>query len=471
MLELDFNNVLYGVLGPSHSIGEPELYNAIKDNARICQEIQDERKQGRHTFLDLPYADIKPLTTFARANARKYENVVVLGIGGSALGARTLLEALKPPFYNLLSAKQRQGFPRLFILDNIDSAETKALFQVINPKKTLFNVVSKSGETTETIASLLVTLGILKKQMGKNPKGPRLANYRKNLVITTDKGKGFLRRLADKEDIFSFNTPDDVQGRYAALSPVGLLPAALIGIDIRKLLKGAASVDKMTKTAGAQNNPAYISALVNFIYDREKNKNILVVMPYSAQLKAFAEWFRQLYPESLGKRYSIDNKEVYVGPTVLNALGTTDQHSQIQLYNEGPNNKLVMFVEVETVKDKVIMPRLADESASFLAGRSLHDLMQAEKKATEYALVQARRPNYTIRLKQLSEETVGALLYFGQLVTAYAGKLYKINPYNQPGVEAGKRATFGLFGKKGYEKEIPDINNALARNKHWIIKI
>lgn len=463
MLELDFNNILYSVLGPSHSIGEPELYNAIKDNARICQEIQDERKEHKHAFLDLPYQDVAGIISFARANAKKYENVVVLGIGGSALGARTLLESLKPPFYNLLSAKQRKGFPRLFILDNIDSSETKALFQVINPKKTLFNVVSKSGETTETIASLLVTLGVLKKLMGHN--------YRKNLVITTDKGKGFLRRLADNDGICSFNTPDDVQGRYAVLSPVGLLPAALIGIDIRKILKGAASVDNMAKSSGPQINPAYISALVNYIYDREKNKNILVVMPYSAQLKAWAEWFRQLYPESLGKRYTTDNKEVYVGPTVMNALGTTDQHSQIQLYNEGPNNKLIVFVEVETVKDKMVMPRMNDESTSFLAGRSLHELMLIEKKATEYALVQARRPNYSIRLKALDEATIGALLYFGQLVTAYAGKLYKVNPYNQPGVEAGKRATFGLMGKKGYEKEIPDINSALVKNKHWIINI
>ena len=463
MIELDFNNVLYSVLGPSHSIGEPELNNAIKDNARICQEIQDERKQGRHAFLNLPYQDVAGIISFARANAKKYENIVVLGIGGSALGARTLFEALKPPFYNLLSAKQRQGFPRLFVLDNIDSTETKALFQIINPKKTLFNVVSKSGETTETIASLLVTLGILKKQMGKN--------YRKNLVITTDKGKGFLRRLTDKEGILSFNTPDDVQGRYAVLSSVGLLPAALIGIDIKKILKGAASVDNMVKSSGPQINPAYISALVNFIYDREKNKNILVVMPYSAQLKSFAEWFRQIYPESLAKRYDRDNKEVYTGSTVMNALGATDQHSQIQLYNEGPNNKLIVFVEVETVKDKLIMPRFNDESTSFLAGRSLHELMLIEKKATEYALVQSRRPNYTIRLKEISEETIGALLYFCQLVTAYAGKLYKVNPYNQPGVEAGKRATFGLMGKKGYEKEVADITNAITKDKRWIIRI
>ncbi|MEW6027236.1 MAG: glucose-6-phosphate isomerase, partial [Planctomycetota bacterium] len=218
MIELDFNNILYNVLGPSHSIGEPELYNAIKDNGCICAEIQDERKQGGHAFLDLPYANINKIISFARANARKYENVVVLGIGGSALGTRTLLEALKPPFYNLLSAKQRKGFPRLFILDNVDATETKALLQIINPKKTLFNVVSKSGGTTETIASLLVTLGVLKKHLGKN--------YRKNLVITTDKEKGFLRRLADKEGIQSFETQKEIQGRYAVLSPVGLLPAA-----------------------------------------------------------------------------------------------------------------------------------------------------------------------------------------------------------------------------------------------------
>ena len=463
MLELDFNNVLYSVLGPSHSIGEPELFNAIKDNSRICQEILDERKEHKHAFLDLPYQDLADIISFARANAKKYENVVILGIGGSALGARTLLEALKPPFYNFMSAKERKGFPRIFILDNIDSAETKALFQIINPRKTLFNVVSKSGETTETIASLLVTLSVLKKKAGKN--------YRKNLVITTDKAKGFLRRLAEQEGFVSFNTSDDVQGRYAVLSPVGLLPAALIGIDIKKILKGAAAVDNMAKSAGPQSNPAYLAALINFIYDREKNKNILVMMPYSAQLKGFAEWLRQLYPESLGKRYDRDNKEVYTGPTVMNALGVTDQHSQIQLYNEGPNNKLIVFVEVESVRDRLIMARFNDESSSFLAGRTLHELMQIEKKATEYALVQSRRPNYTIRLKEISEESIGALLYFWQLATAYAGKLYKVNPYNQPGVEAGKRATFGLMGKKGFEKEVADISSAITKNKHWVLKI
>jgi glucose-6-phosphate isomerase len=463
MLELDFNNILYTVLGPGHSISEPELIKAITENAGICQEVQDEREKGKHSFLDLPYQNVSEIISLADKKAKSYENFVVLGIGGSALGTITLQQALTSPFYNLLSAKERKGFPRLFVLDNIDSSEFQALFKLINPKKTLFNVISKSGETTETIASLLIVLKILKQKLGKK--------HQQNLIITTDRDNGFLRRLVKKEGYLSFETPKNIEGRYAVLSPVGLVPAAFIGIDIKKLLRGAGVVDKYVQRVPVDKNPAYISALINFVYDKQKGKNIMVIMPYSSQLRGFAEWLRQLYPESLGKRYDLNNKEVNVGPTVLNALGVTDQHSQIQLYNEGPNNKLIVFVEMENLKGKIVIPNIFshEESTSFLAGHSLQELMLAEKKGTEYALIQNRRPNYTIRLNDLSEETIGALLYFWELATAYAGKLYKINAYNQPGVEAGKRATFGLMGRRGFEKEIPEIANTLTKDKNWII--
>ncbi|MFH1230326.1 MAG: glucose-6-phosphate isomerase [Planctomycetota bacterium] len=463
MISIDFNNILYGVIGPGHSISEPELTKAITENAGICQEVQDERENGKHFFLDLPYQNVADIISLADKKAKSYENFVVLGIGGSALGTITLQQALTPPFYNLLSAKERNGFPRLFVLDNIDSSEIQALFKLVNPKKTLFNVISKSGETTETIASLLIVLKVLKQKLGKK--------YQQNLIVTTDRDAGFMRRLVNKESYLSFETPKNIEGRYAVLSPVGLVPAAFLGIDIKKLLYGASVLDKYIQRVPVDKNPAYISALINFIYDRQKSKNIMVIMPYAAQLKAFAEWLRQLYPESLGKRYDLNNKEVYVGPTVINALGVTDQHSQIQLYNEGPNNKLIIFVEVENHKDKIVIPNLFrnDESASFLAGHSLQELMLAEKKGTEYSLIQNRRPNYTIRLKNISEETIGALLYFWELTTAYAGKLYKVNPYNQPGVEAGKRATFGLMGRKGFDKEVPEIADTLTKDKRWII--
>lgn len=470
MISIDFNNILYSVLGPGHSITEPELIKAITENASICHEVQDEREKGKHSFLNLPYQNVSKIISLANKKAKSYENFVVLGIGGSALGTITLQQALKTPFYNLLSARERKGFPRLFVLDNIDSSEFEALFKLINPKKTLFNVVSKSGETTETIASLLIVLKILKKQLGKKHH-QNLPDGQAGLIVTTDRDNGFLRRLVNKQGYLSFETPKNVEGRYSVLSPVSLLPAAFLGIDIKKLLHGAGLLDKYIQGVPVDKNPVYISALINFIYDRQKDKNIMVIMPYSSQLKAFAEWLRQLYPESLGKRYDLNNNEVNVGPTVLNALGVTDQHSQIQLYNEGPNNKLIIFVEVENHKDKIVIPNIFknEESASFLAGHSLQDLILAEKKGTEYSLIQNRRPNYTIRLKNISEETIGALLYFWELATAYAGKLYKVNPYNQPGVETGKHATFGLMGRKGFEKEIPDISNTLTKNKRWVI--
>ncbi|MDI6786996.1 MAG: glucose-6-phosphate isomerase [Planctomycetota bacterium] len=465
MLELDFNNILSAVLGPGHSISESELNSAIAKHSHICSEILLERKDGKHPFLNLPYQNIKDIITFSRQRAKRYDDFVVLGIGGSALGTSTLLSALNPPFYNLLSARQRNGYPRLFVLDNIDSAETQALFSLISPKKTLFNVISKSGQTTETIADLLLALRFLKRHLKKR--------YRDNLVITTDKHKGFLRDFVRKEGIRSFETPPDVEGRYSVLSTVGLLPSAFVGIDIKKLLHGASLVDKYIKRTPPENNGCFLSALINYIYDQKMGKNTIVIMPYSSQLKPFAEWLRQLYPESLGKRYDRDNKEVYTGPTVLNALGVTDQHSQIQLFNEGPNNKLIIFIEVKTSKDKVVIPAILkdDQSASFIAGQSLHKLMLAEKRGTEYALVKSHRPNYTIRLNTISEETIGALLYFWELNTAYAGKLYNINPYNQPGVEAGKRATFGLLGRKEYQKEVADVKETLTKDKRWILTV
>ncbi|MBI4713368.1 MAG: hypothetical protein HY762_08740 [Planctomycetes bacterium] len=260
-----------------------------------------------------------------------------------------------------------------------------------------------------------------------------------------------------------------MEGRYSVLSPVGLLPAACTGIDIKALLKGAATVDKALKPLPVSQNPAFLAALVNYLYDIKKNKNILVLMPYAHQLKGVAEWFRQLYPESLGKRFDTSRNEVNVGPTVLDVLGTTDQHSQIQLYNEGPNNKLVIFIEVGKFAGKISIPKQKEDD--FLGGHSLAELMNVEKRATEYALVKNQRPNYTIKLDAITPETVGGLLYFLELVTAYAGKLYKVNPYNQPGVEAGKRATFGLLGRPGFEREIADINKTLTKDSKWMISV
>ncbi|MFH1227436.1 MAG: glucose-6-phosphate isomerase [Planctomycetota bacterium] len=467
MFSVDFNNILDSRLGAVHGLKLADFNALITDNEIVCKQVAAERAQGQHAFLNLPYQDeaiIDRIEELALTRARKIDDFVVLGIGGSALGAITLHNALHPPFYNILPVKARGKWPRLQVLDNIDPEETSALFKLVKPKKTIFNVISKSGETTETTASFLIALKFIKNACGKR--------WPEHLIVTTDAEKGFLRRFANKEGVTTFETPAKVEGRFSVLSSVGLVPAAFTGIDIRKLLKGAELLDQSIKNTLPESNPAFIAALVNYLYDIKKNKNMLVIMPYGWQLKGLADWFRQLYPESLGKRLDLNKNEVNVGPAVLSSLGTTDQHSQIQLYNEGPNNKLIVFIEIANFKSKIAIPNVLpnEENNSFLAKHRLAELMQIEKRATEYALTRNQRPNYTIRLDEVSPETIGGMFYFFELLTAYAGKLYKINPYNQPGVESGKRATFGMLGREGYTGETVDVNNILTKDDKWIIK-
>jgi len=465
MIKIDFNNIRAETIGNKYGLSTIQFNQYLKRYASIVPQVAKERKLGQHNFLELPYTQSKTVAqieSFTRQTARRYKNVVVLGIGGSALGTFALQNALKPAFYNLLPARARNNSPRLFILDNVDPDETRTLFTLINPKETIFNVVSKSGATTETTAGLLITLAYLKKSLGQR--------YQNNIVVTTGQ-QGILRQWATKENLVTFSVPESVQGRYAVLSPVGLLPTALIGIPIQQLLSGAAKMDKLCQSLPARRNPALVSALINFVMNRQKKRPILVTMPYAYALKGMADWFRQIWAESLGKRYDVKGRTVWRGPTPVSALGVTDQHSQLQLYTEGPQDKLIIFMELAQFRHTVKIPDLLsrDLNSAFLSNSSLNKLLHAEKKGTELSLVKAQRPNYTIILDKASPETMGGLLYFFELMTAYAGKLYDVNPYDQPGVEDGKKFTFALMGKKGYERERLQLKNMQSVNKNYII--
>ena len=447
MIQLDYTNIRAERVGKGNGLSAEELKSAIRHYGHISLEIKAEQKNGQLPFLDLPYQDVSDIESFARRRAKRFKNFVILGIGGSALGAKALHTALRPPFYNLLTPRERRHYPRFFVLDNIDPVETSALFDLVNPRETLFNVISKSGNTPETLADFLVALDLLKRKTGRH--------YKKHLVITTGHNNGFLLRITEQEGLTSFEFPEGVEGRYSVLSAMGLVSAACTGINIRKVLVGARAVAERCRKSKPENNPAYQAALINFLLDTRKGKNIVVLMPYATGLKDVADWFRQLWAESLGKRYNLQGNEVFTGPTPINALGVTDQHSQIQLYNEGPNNKLIVFMQVEKFRSNVKIPRLGklvnsrtNELVNSLQGKAFNDLMRAEKKGTEMALTQNQRPNYTLTLPHISEETIGGLLYFWELATAYAGKLYNVNAFNQPGVEAGKKATAEILSNK-----------------------
>jgi glucose-6-phosphate isomerase len=445
-IKIDYTNVMAGAVGDENGLIE-ENFTALSNRAKaIHDDLVGRRKSGDKPFYDLPYKikDAKELIKAANRIKKKFSNLVVLGIGGSALGTTAMLSALCHPMHNSLSAKKRDGV-RLFIADNIDPDEFSALLSTLKLKDTIFNVVSKSGSTAETMSQFMIVLDLLKKKLGKE--------WKKHLILTTDSKEGILREIADTYNLKTFVVPDGVGGRFTAFTPVCLLPAAAAGIDILGMLKGAAQMDERCKTGDLQKNPAYLFASIHFLLDTLKGKKMAVMMPYSSRLKDVADWFRQLWAESLGKRVDIDGNPVHVGQTPIKALGATDQHSQVQLYVEGPFDKLFCLLEVEKFENQVAIPKLFEDQPgiSYLGGQSLNSLMAVEMEGTKYALTTNNRPNMTIKFPEVSAHTLGQLLYMLEVSTAFAGGLYRVDAFDQPGVEFGKQYAYAMMGRAGYE--------------------
>jgi glucose-6-phosphate isomerase len=286
------------------------------------------------------------------------------------------------------------------------------------------------------------------------------AQARKQIVATTDRSSGLLRKLSDEEGYRTFPVPDGVDGRQTVLSAVGFIPAALAGVDIRALQAGAAAMRARTQTADVLENPAYLLAAISVIADTKHDKSMLVTMPYADALFGVTDWFRQLWAESLGKKFSVDNQVVNAGQTPIKALGAIDQHSQIQLYTEGPNDKLIQLIGVGKYRNEVRIPTppASVPDLSYLDGGELGQLLDHERVATAWALTSAERPNLTITTPTIDAFAVGEFFHLFELQTVMAGGLYGVNPFGQPGVEAGKNATYALMGREGYE----DLRNELT---------
>jgi len=272
----------------------------------------------------------------------------------------------------------------------------------------------------------------------------------RHLVFITDPAQGALRPIAQREGIPALDIPSNVGGRFSVLSPVGMLPAALIGIDIAALLDGAAAMARRCESDDLALNPAGAYALLQWLADTKAGKHIHVMMPYSDALRDFAGWFVQLWAESLGK---IRTDGASVGPTPLAALGATDQHSQVQLFMEGPADKTVTFITSADREGDLEIPRAyADvKDLSYLGGKTLGELLDIERRATAGALAKKGRPNLTVTLDRVDASHVGELILFLELATIYAGALYGVDPLNQPGVELGKQFTYAMMGRPGSE--------------------
>src|SRR5262249_55342127 len=332
-----------------------------------------------------------------------------------------------------------------FIRDSLDA---------ISPQETIVNVIAKSGVTAETMATFAVVREWMIDALGD-------AKACERFVITTDPAKGDLLAIARQENYPAFEIPPNVGGRFSVLTPVGTLPAALLGFNVKALMEGARKGASQAR-CGFFENPALAAAFIQFVLERERAKRILVLFPYSQALWKFGFWFKQLWGESLGKKMDRRGREVYYGQTPTAALGVTDQHSQLQLFIEGPNDKAFLFLDVKKLRNSLPIqhPFASFDSMAYLQHKTMADLFHAEKQATEIALTEAGRPNATITVGQINAETMGELIMFSQYFTAYAGEFYDIDAFDQPGVEYGKKLTFAMMGRSGfadYNRKIEEI--------------
>jgi glucose-6-phosphate isomerase len=464
-IRIDFTNVTAASVGKKDGIAPSEI-KAFEKKAVAChKQLLADRKSGKIGFWDLPYqkALVSDINGTVSELKGRCENFVVLGIGGSALGNIALQAALNHPFYNLLDRQARGGFPRIFIMDNVDPEYFAGLLNVIKPEETIFNIISKSGGTAEPMSQFMVIRRILDERLGG--KAPE------HIIATTDKAKGLLREIVGNEGFESFVVPDNVGGRFSVMTPVGLLSAAMGGIDIGQLLDGAAAMDKRCATALLMKNPTYLNSVIHHIADAKKGKSMSVMMPYSNALYLIADWYRQLWAESLGKKFNLKGKTIHTGQTPIKALGATDQHSQVQLYTEGPNDKIFTLVGVDCYRHEVAIPKIYEkyDDLEYLGGKTMNALIDAERVGTTIALTDARRPNLTVTLPEITAHTVGQMLQMYMIQTAFSGQLYGINAFDQPGVEAGKIAAFTLMGHKKYAAKRREVVKKIHPDKHWTL--
>lgn len=408
--------------------------------------------------LEAQSAERARVVEWASSARRGLDDVIVLGIGGSSLGALALRTALLPRDWNARTKDQRDGRPRLHVLDNVDPRSVGGLLDMVELTRTRVVVVSKSGSTAETMSQYLLVRERLR--------AAGLA-AREHIAFVTDPKVGALRKIADAEGIPAFEVPANVGGRFSVLSPVGTLPAALLGMDVEQLVAGAVAMRERCTGNQLRGNPALAFAALQWRAHEQSEQGMHVLMPYSDAFRDLAPWFVQLWAESLGKRRP-DGRNV--GPTPIAAVGATDQHAQVQLFMEGPADKTITFVDVEEHEDlRIPDAESTPATLAYLRGRGFGELLRAEARATAGALAQMGRPTMTLRVTRADAWHLGGLFMFFELATIYAGALYGVDPLDQPGVELGKQLTYYQFGHPDWQKMRSVWDSLPQSDPEWVI--
>ena len=425
-------------------ITEGEIYGYENKVQEIYSNLNEKAKDKKEFvgWLKLPsnydkkeFDKIKKVAKRIRKNSEVF---VVIGIGGSYLGARAVIEGLTSNFANMLPANIRKSPQIFFVGNNISPNYINELIACIGNKDISINVISKSGTTTEPAIAFRIFREYLESKYGAK-------EARERIYVTTDKKKGALKELSDEEDFETFIIPDNIGGRFSVLTPVGLLPIAVAGIDIDKLMEGAKDAQFNYADSSMKYNQCYRYAVVrNILY--KKDKTIEILANYEPKLHYITEWWKQLYGESEGK----GRKGIFPAGVDL----STDLHSMGQYIQDGRRNLFETVINVEKSKTDIKIKRDEDniDGLNFLAGKTMDYVNKQAMQGTVEAHVAGGVPNIIINIKELNEETIGELIYFFELACAISGNLLGVNPFDQPGVEAYKTNMFRLLGKPGYKK-------------------
>ena len=429
MIHLDDENL--GKIDKNHGLSTDEILEQGKLIKEYLHKIHS-KNPGFYDVID-DNTLIKAINIFAKKAEGKFTDVVVFGIGGSSLGTACLKQCFKKFAIERPLKEGEIKTPELHVISNIDPVLIKKFASILDLPKTLFIVVSKSGTTSETMAQYLYF-----RQKCKEKK----LTIKNHFAFVTDKEEGLLRTIATKDYIQAFEIPKNIGGRFSVLTSAALLPAKLCGIDIQKIIAGAKKMkDEFEKTEIAENTPFRFAAIQYLL--SQKGKNINVLMPYSQQLDRLTDWYTQLLAESIGKQGK--------GLTPLKALGVEDQHSQIQLYNDGPNDKLIIFIEAEELTDPLVIPNPHTDIPAFdIINKKVtfNKLITIEKKGTEMALTENNRPNITLKINNISEETLGELFLLFEASVAFLGEFFDVYAFDQPAVELGKKFSKELLLKE-----------------------
>lgn len=443
-------------VGDAGGLTDAELEAHAGAFTRAAEAVRrrvDAQELGFWTLPARPEELLSAIGSTAESLTQGATDVLVLGIGGSSLGARAIYQALCGPLE--LPGGPWRADRRLHLPDNSDPWLLDALLSRLAPENTVALVISKSGGTVETAAQL----GIVQEWLARGVGPERLSRH---LVAITDPAKGSLRKLAEAEGWATLPIPSNVGGRFSVLSAVGLFPAALAGVDVAAMLRGARHMADRCASTRWNENPAGVLALVHHLHERLKGRHVHVMMPYSDALRGFAGWYVQLWAESLGKRTDREGNPVEVGPTPLCAVGATDQHAQMQLFMEGPRDKLITFLRVRDRSSDLTVPPQSGPNA-YLSGVKLSELLDAERIGTTQALALDGRPSLTLELDRLDAGALGELFFLYEAATAFSGELYDIDAFDQPGVELGKDLAYGLLGRDGYAERRHQVQQMLAR--------